>query len=221
MTQEDVFSAGEGDAWLARNRAHLEAYDLEGDPVARAIQAAGLTPRSIADLGCSLGTRLSALCARHGARGVGVEPSASAVAAARARDGDRTWLEGTLDRHPPLPGAPFDLVVVSFVLHWVDRRRLLASLAAVDAAVAEGGCLLIADFLPDFPQRRSYHHLPDAGVFTFKNDYPAMLLATGLYRPLLRQVFDYPDWSPARPGGEVRAQVAVLERIRPEAIPLR
>lgn len=217
--QDDAFANGEGDAWYKRNRAHLAAYDLSIDPVARALTAAGLTPRSILDLGCSSGTRLAALCRHHGARGTGVEPSAAAIEEARLRDADLSWHVGTLDAHPALPG-PFEVVIVSFVLHWVDRRQLLASLAAVDAQVADGGCVIIADFLPEHPLRREYQHLAGQGVYTYKNDYPAMLLGTGLYRPLLRQSFDYPGFSPAKVGSPDRAQVAVLERLSASAIPL-
>ena len=232
--QATTFADGEGDAWYTRNRAHLAAYDMTNDPVARAITAAGLKPRSILDLGCSSGTRLTALCRHHRAQGTGVEPSAAAIEEARTRDPHVTWQVGTLDAHPPLQG-PFDLVVVSFVLHWIDRRRLLTSLAALDAEVADGGCVVISDFYPEHPLRREYHHLTGQGVFTYKNDYPAMLLSTGLYRPLLRQTLDYPSFGPAQVGtsdGEQvdrkqadrkqadRAQVAVLERIPASAITL-
>lgn len=218
-TQATTFAGGEGDAWYTRNRSHLAAYDVAADPVARAIAAAGLKPRSILDLGCSSGTRLAALCRHYAASGSGVEPSAAAIGEARARDPHLTWHVGTLDAHPPLH-ATFDVVIVSFVLHWVDRRRLLASLAAVDACVADNGCLVISDFLPEHPLRREYHHLAGQGVFTYKNDYPAMLLSTGLYRPLLRQSLDYPGFAAAVPGSVDRAQVAVLERLPASAITL-
>ena len=217
--QSTTFAEGEGDAWYARNRAHLSAYEVDDDPVARAITAAGLKPRKILDIGCSSGTRLAAFCRRHMAQGTGVEPSAAAIDEARARDPHLSWHVGTLDDHPPLHG-PFDLVVVSFVLHWVDRRRLLASLAALDAQVADGGCVVISDFLADHPLRREYHHLAGQNVFTYKNDYPAMLLSTGLYRPLLRQTLDYPGFLPAQIGTTDRAQIAVLERIPVSAITL-
>ena len=217
--QTQVFATGEGDAWFARNQNHLEAYDPERDPVARAIHAAGIAPKRILDLGCSSGTRLSALCHRYAAQGTGIEPSVSAVALAQARDPRLTWHVGTLDAHPTLPER-FDVVIVSFVLHWVDRRRLLASLAAIDATVADGGCVVIHDFLPDHPLRREYHHLAGAGVFTYKNDYAAMLLATGLYRPLLQQTLGYPDFTQATPATVDRASLSVLARIPVELIPL-
>ena len=216
--QANIFSSGEGDAWFDRNRPGQAAYDPELDPLGRFIAAAGLSPRSILDLGCSAGVRLSAWCQRYGAMGAGIDPSAAAIADAQRRDPQRTWLVGTLDRHPPLTRT-FDLVIVSFVLHWVDRRLLLASLAGIDATVATGGHVLIADFSTDFPVRREYHHLAGQGIYTYKNDYPAMLLATGLYRPACRQVFAYPTYAPVTPADHDRVQMALLERIAPDAIP--
>ncbi len=220
--QRSLFRDREGDAWYTRNRAHLDAYDPAGDYVLRAVVAAGLSPRRILDLGCSSGTRLSHWCERFRADGVGIDASAEAVRAARLRDPHRRFEHGTLDDHPEIDPAKegFDLVLVAFVLHWVDRRLLLRSLAGIDARVRDGGALVIADFLPDFPQRREYHHRPGEGIYTYKNDYAEMVLATGLYRPLLRQSLEYPSYAPAVPGSQVRCQVAVLERIPPTMIPM-
>jgi SAM-dependent methyltransferase len=216
--QATIFSAGEGDAWFDRNRPGQAAYDLAGDPLHAFLRTAAIAPRSILDLGCSAGVRLSAWCQHHAASGVGIDPAAAAIADAQARDPQRSWLVGTLDSHPPL-NRTFDLVIVSFVLHWVDRRLLLASLAGIDRAVAEGGHVLIADFATDHPVRREYHHLAGQGIYTYKNDYPAMLLATGLYRPVLRQSLAYPSYAPVTAGDRDRVQCALLERISAAAIP--
>lgn len=218
--QEEVFRSGEGDAWFRRNRSVLEAFDPGRDPVTRAVEQAGLAPKRILEYGCSLGKRLSWLCERFGAEGVGVDPSAEALGLARERDPRVLWVTGTMDAHVPLAGGPLDLVVCSFVFHWVDRRRLLASLATLDANVADQGFVVIADFLPDYPQRREYHHLSGQGVYTYKADYPGMLLSTGFYRPLLRQTLSYPDLEPRVTGAPAdRAQVAVLQRCAAEELP--
>lgn len=222
QSQEDIFRSGEGDAWFRRNRTALEAFDPGRDPVVRAVEQAGLAPKRVLEYGCSLGKRLSWLVERFGAEGVGIEPSAEAVKLARERDPRITWLTGTMDAHPPIPGGPVDLIVCSFVFHWVDRRRLLVSLGNLDAQVLDHGFVVISDFFPDHPQRREYHHLSGQGVYTYKADYPGMLLSTGLYRLLLRQALTYPGLEVLVGGASGdRAQVAVLERRsweeRPEA----
>jgi SAM-dependent methyltransferase len=219
-TQEQAFLTGEGDAWLRRNRQAIKNFDPARDPVTRALTTIGVRPRRILEYGCSLGTRLSWLCSHFGAHGVGVEPSKAAIISASTRDSSISWVRGTMDRHPELPGGLFDLVVCSFVLHWVDRRRLLQSLAAVDCYLKEGGCVAIADFYSSHLVRREYHHLPGEGIYTYKADYPAMLVATGLYRPVLQQMLGYPDFRSVKPGSPTECcQVAVLERIELAAIP--
>jgi hypothetical protein len=69
------------------------------------------------------------------------------------------------------------------------------SLACIDHHVKikreQNGLLLIGDFLPDFPQKRKYHHLPNEEVFTYKQDYAAAFTATNTYTELVRCVFDH------------------------------
>jgi SAM-dependent methyltransferase len=76
----------------------------------------------------------------------------------------------------------FDLVIVNFVFHWVDRSSLLQSIAEVDRVVADGGWLLIGDFLPAIPAKVPYHHLPDEPMYTYKQDYSEIFRASGGYR---------------------------------------
>jgi hypothetical protein len=127
-----------------------------------------------------------------------------------------------MDLHPPLRFARFDLILACFVLHWVDRRRLLASLASLDTHLADGGCLVITDFFAPQPSSRPYHHLPGKGINTYKADYPAMLVATGLYRLVQHEVRRYPDSGKILFGGiEERLQGAVLERLSKRSLSAR
>ena len=123
-------------------------------------------------------------------------------------------------RHEALACADYDLVCTWFVLHWVDRRSLLASLANIDKHVADGGFVAIGDFRIDYPQRRRYHHLQDEAVYTWKADYAGMLLATGMYRRVHYQLLDYPGCHTLAPelGDQSRACVSILQRLRVEDI---
>ena len=62
--------------------------------------------------------------------------------------------------------------------------------AEVDRLTADGGHLIVGDFLPDAPQRRVYHHADDAGIFTYKQDYARIFAASNLYTPIGRLTFD-------------------------------
>jgi SAM-dependent methyltransferase len=136
----------------------------------------------VLEVGAANGFRLAMLAERYGARAVGVEASAAAIA-----DGSERYPAVELRRGATgaLPvDEMFELVIVNFVFHWVDRSSLLASVAEIDRALADGGCLVLGDFLPGNRLRRSYHHRPEAGLWTFKQDYAAPFLASGLYQPL-------------------------------------
>jgi hypothetical protein len=60
----------------------------------------------------------------------------------------------------------------------------LRSVAEIDRVLGEGGLLLVGDFAPSNRLRVRYHHLPESAVYTYKQDYAAVFLASGLYQPV-------------------------------------
>jgi SAM-dependent methyltransferase len=192
MIQDARFAVGEGDNWFKRNRDYLgrlgkidwpihllERFDRRG------------TIGSVVELGCSNGFRLARIKREilpH-ARCVGIDASREAI-------GDGAALYPELELHqgvlasPPVEGS-FDLVIVNYVLHWVDRSTLSRSICAIDGLVRDGGLLILGDFQPDYPQRRRYHHLPDDELFTYKQDYPALFTTLGLYKEVARLTYDH------------------------------
>lgn len=196
MSQDRIFLEEEGDAWFKRNRAALEnegsadwplrVLDLLGD-------IEGLL--DVAELGCANGYRLHRMPEKfpQARRFAGVDASITAIADGRARYPQLELVQGTL-AEIPLQGQ-FGLVIVNFVLHWVDRETLARSVAEIDRLTRDGGTLILGDFLPDYPQRRRYHHYQHAEVFTYKQDYARIFEALGTYKELLRVSFnhDRPD----------------------------
>lgn len=189
--QDDTFRTSEGDAWFRRNRAALGAAGHDW-PLHVLGFVDGLERlRSVAEVGCSNGFRLAALRAKLPGivRAFGVDASQAAIEDGRARFPGidlRHGVAATVEQP-----EPFDLVVVNYVLHWIDRATLARSLAGIDGLVADGGLLVLGDFLPDYPQRRRYHHLPDQQVFTFKQDYARTFEALGTYREVARLTYDH------------------------------
>jgi SAM-dependent methyltransferase len=219
--QDAIFVSEEADAFYRRNVETYAAYDPSTDQVLKSLLHTGFRPQRILDYGCATGDRLAVMCATFGADGVGIEPSPEAVVEAQRRYPDLGWLVGTIDAHAELPAASFDLVVCTGVMSWVDRRHLLSSLAAIDHHVADHGAVLFADFVPDYPQKRRYHHRQDVEMYTWKLDFTQVLTATGLYREVFRHDMNYlHDLVPALPGERhSRWSVVLVERLAVADVP--
>lgn len=175
MNQNNAFLEGEADRYYQRNAEANARYSVHEDVVAQMILEAGICPVSIADMGCSSGERLSALCRRYAAHGLGVDASSDAIDSARARDAYVDWHVADWAAYDD--PTSFDVIITSYVWHWVDRDDLLAAMARTDRLLVPGGYLVINDFgtVADVP----YKHSP--GLMTYKRHYPSMFLATGLY----------------------------------------
>jgi len=78
----------------------------------------------------------------------------------------------------------FDLIIVNFVFHWIDRTNLLRSVAEIDRLLVDGGFLIIGDFFPSNLTKVRYHHLDDEKVYTYKQNYAGIFTASGLYHPV-------------------------------------
>lgn len=174
----------EGDAWFRRNQKALETA-AERDWALRLIERNGLQPQRVLEGGCANGWRLAELHKRYGCFGQGIDVSAAAIEAAPHHP-DLIFYQEAIHE---MGYFDFDLVICYFVLHWVDRDRLVASLSALDRAGKDGGYLLIGDFLPDTPTKVPYHHRE--GLWTWKADYAGIFLATGNYRLIDKIIFDH------------------------------
>jgi ubiquinone/menaquinone biosynthesis C-methylase UbiE len=178
-TQTDVFVESEGNRWFERNQKALEAYTPERDPIAQVMQLYSIRPTRLLELGAANGVRVAALSRLFGCEGTAVEPAEEAVADGRRRHPEIRYVCSPLHLVPL--AETFDVVIVNFVLHWVDRSVLFASLARIDAMVRDGGHLIIGDFSPSQPTRTRYHHLPSENIYTYKQDYAAAFKASCMY----------------------------------------
>lgn len=188
-TQDDLFAFSEADNWFRRNAKLLDQQSLENDIPLRLAALYVLQPSTVLEIGAANGYRLQAFHQRYGCSTKGIDLSPAAIADGRARFPD---VELQLARADDLPFEHgFDLVIVNFVLHWVDRRTLIRCIAEIDRVTSDGGYLIIGDFLPDNFVRRPYHHVSDQALFTYKQNYAALLLASGIYRPVALLTHDH------------------------------
>lgn len=214
--QTDVFRRDEGDNWFARNSASLSEDRRDDHVFDMALRWSEQQPaESVCELGCSNGWRLAALRERMPGlrRLAGCDVSKAAIADGLARWPGLELSVGSLDE-PAIRGN-FDLVIVSFVFHWVARERLAASIAGVDALIRDGGALILADFLPDEPCARPYHHRQDTEIYTYKQDYARCFTGLGTYVELEREVFSHGGSNGTDMDPQDRAMCALLRKVAP------
>jgi SAM-dependent methyltransferase len=181
-SQDQIFAAQESDKWFKRNKNTLERFDPEADFPLKLMELYRLRPHSVLEVGAANGYRLAAISERSGARVVAVEPSLEAIHDGKTRFPCVEFVQG-VGCAIPLQEL-FDLVIVNGVFCWIDRSNLLRSVAEIDRLLVDGGFLIIGDFLPSNIIEVRYHHLAEQEVYTYKQNYAATFLVSGLYHPV-------------------------------------
>lgn len=214
MTQDNMFWHREGNQWFQRNKPLLTDADwLANDPVLRIIEMSGLIPRNVLEVGASNGYRLQALHHRFNCQVTAVEPSQEAINDGQVRYPTIKFFRGLASHIPVEEDGQFNLVIVNFVFHWIDRSMLLRSVAEVDRMLADDGYLIVGDFYPDHPERVSYHHLPEANMWTYKQSYSDIFLASNLYHLITFLTFDHASHQvDVEVSPRDRAQVALMRK---------
>lgn len=214
MSQDDIFFHSEGNRWFSRNKpALMDEQRLAHDPVLKILQLVDLRPENMLEIGASNGYRLHELRTRFKCKATAVEPSQEAIDDGQGRYPGITFLQGVACDLPIEDDEQFDLVIVNFVFHWIDRATLLRSVAETDRVLKDGGYLIIGDFYPAYPERVTYHHLPESNVWTYKQNYSEIFLATHLYDLMAFLVLDHSSHQiqPVIETGN-RSQVALLRK---------
>ena len=188
--QLDTWERGEGDAWWQRNRTALtDAARGRFDQTLGAI-ALLPPPQFVLEIGCANGWRLELIRELYDCDCLGVDVSAEAIADAHVHFPGVAAVIAPA-HEVPQKDASQDLVIFSFVLHWVDRAYLARTVAEADRVLKPGGHLIISDFLPDAPCRVRYHHRQDVELWTYKQDYATCWLSLAMYREARRQVWNH------------------------------
>ena len=184
--QSDVWLETEGNNWFARNGEFL---GKKNDIASSILDIYGIKPRRALEIGCANGFRLAALNERFGTAVTGVDPSVKALEDGKKKYPNVRLMRGMAESF--VLEEKFDLVIVNFVFHWVGRDVLLKAAANADGCVEDGGFLLIGDFGTENFLRRSYHHVKDGGMYTYKQRYQDMFISSGSYREIARLTFNH------------------------------
>lgn len=195
--QDRRYLLTEADAFHERNHASSDPATLRPRKarIAEQLARGGARPSAVIEFGCAYGDLLDHFAREHGARAVGVEPSAKAVEMGRAAYGDAVELHvGTMADNPvsadPASRGAYDVVVVDDVFCWVSRETIFASVANLDALLRDGGFLFVQEFLPLRQVRNRNHHVSEEEVWCHKPRGPhsAMFTASGAYEVVYQEV---------------------------------
>lgn len=186
MRQKDIFLCSEGDAWFSRNRQATSSRKLPDDDIL--IQEILSIPMQmhgakLLEIGCGDGTRLEWMRDNLGVNCWGVDPSAQAVSAGKARG--LKIRQGTADDLPFDDGS-FDIVIFGFCLYLCDREDLFRIANAADRVLRMPGWLLILDFFSSNSYSNNYHHCPE--VLSYKMDYRSLFTWHPNYECLTHKV---------------------------------
>jgi len=121
---------------------------------------------SVLEIGCTTGFRLEKARREFNARCSGIELSPNAVAEGKTKFPDLDIRLGAapadLDQWN---GDTFDVIVVGHLLYLLPRSELFALAAAVDRLLAEGGHLIVMDFIYHRDTVSTYVHQGNLQVF--------------------------------------------------------
>jgi ubiquinone/menaquinone biosynthesis C-methylase UbiE len=177
--QRNAFTEGEGDQYFQRNREVLfdVAKTAERDPVVKALRTMAWQPQRVLEIGAMNGWRLEWLRQNGSKVCAGIDPSDKGIADGKERFPHLDLKVGTAEKLD-YPDKNFDAVIFGFCLYLCDRQDLFKIALEADRVLADRGCIIIYDFLPDYAYRNAYRHKP--GLFSYKMDYGRMF-----------------DWNPA------------------------
>lgn len=185
MSQDKIFKQTEGDNWFKRNRYALNKKGLKSDVVLKLIKLFEIQPRKVLELGCANGYRLDYIKKRYCSMCFGVDCSKEAIECGRNRYKNiRLYCGGVEDLN--FKKAFFDLVIINFVFHWIDRKLIKAAVYEADRVLKDKGKIIVGDFYPLYPVKKPYHHIKDKKVYTYKDDYSKMFENLGYYQNIGR-----------------------------------
>lgn len=178
-----IFDTKDADAWYTRNAAVLTAARCDTDPVTATIAESGILtgePRRVCEVGASNGWRLAGLSTRYPQHAyTAMDLSPKAIAAGQTAWPHLCYAANGLVATGAVDGA-FNVVIVSFVLHWMARDALPGVVREVDRILTGGGMLVLADFWPTVPVDVPFKHR--AGLWTYKRDYRMLFSGWALTR---------------------------------------
>jgi ubiquinone/menaquinone biosynthesis C-methylase UbiE len=170
--QSDIFRIdGEADNWFFRNR---EALGQKKDPVVDYLRHLDQDLGRVAEIGCANGWRLAQLAELNLCKSAdcyGIDPSAEAI-----KNGGQAWPTMKLDVGTadilPFEAGSIKTLIYGFCLYLVDVDDLFKVAAEANRVLANGGRVIIFDFMAKGSYKNKYTHKD--GIYSHKMDFAKM-----------------------------------------------
>lgn len=207
-TQDKIF-AKEGDKWFTRNNYET---GREYEVINYLKLQNYFKPKNVLDIGCSNGKKLNQILILYSKkiRCSGLDPSKLAISKGKKEFPGLELHQGFSHDLGIFKDDCFDLIIMSFVWHWIDRKKIFQTAAEVDRVLKNKGRLIVLDFAPPFPCKVKYHHLPKQKVYTFKQPYWDFFTASQMYSLIYLEEFQHDN--NARLDNRNLCKMAVLEK---------
>lgn len=177
--QNEIFFSIEADNYYERNKKEISSLKAEEDIPLRILGLYKIIPKKVLEIGCMNGYRLNFIKEKYNSECIGLEPSKKAVDEGNKSFKDIKIIHGIFSEIPLK--EKFDLIIINFVFHWIDRDLLAKCISEVERLLSYNGFLLIGDFFPDHPRKNEYTHLTDNQIWTYKQDYSKIFLSLENY----------------------------------------
>ena len=171
--------------YFKRNYGDKDVYKINPNPCLKSvIEKSGIDilNEKCLEIGCSGGNNLIWLKKKFNVKAYGTEPSDKLVALLDKRIHDCSF-RCCYSHQLPYKKNSFTLVIISFVLHWVDRNYILHSIG--EAIRVSKKYLIVSDFAPIHPYSVKYKH--KESLKTFKIDYQHIIESSLLMKMIFSE----------------------------------
>jgi SAM-dependent methyltransferase len=190
LEMENLWFESEGNKWFSRNKSLLgKTFDF----CLFLLELYSIKPKDVLEIGCANGYRLAEIHKRFKSNVVGVEPSKNAIEDGKKKYPFIKFIRNVCENLNLR--KKFDLIIISFVFHWIYRENLYACVQKIDNLLKDDGYLVIGDFGTDYFFKRKYHHLENANFYTWKMPYWELFTSSGEYLEIAKLRFHHDEHS--------------------------
>jgi ubiquinone/menaquinone biosynthesis C-methylase UbiE len=178
------FLNSEGDSFFKRNSTAFENQNyLDNDIIMKNIKNNNILNYkenlNILEIGCSNGWRLNELYNLNSNHNYyGIDPSKDAIMNGSKKYDHINFEISTCD-NMSFEKNTFDLIMVPFVLMYVDRELLLKSVSEIDRILKNNGILIITDFYSNRQRKNNYKYIEN--TYIYKQNFFEIFLSSKNY----------------------------------------